>query len=288
MTTHINSATPHLTAVPFKISAPAMIFGHDIVENAEILAELVDNIEIVLFHTPALNNFLSRADVQRLAQIGSRHGVSYTVHLQDSLEIASSSAAKRAESVGRILELIESTAGIDPRHFVLHVPLTPPTLVPTPGLYLKSIAHQQWQDWLKRAIESLSTIVAECGASADLLVENINYSLAFLEPLVRDGYCNICLDVGHLLLGQESVMAAMRRYATHIREIHLHGIKDYRDHYSLALLPQERLVNWMEYLTRTRYDGIINLEVFSPGDLMASLELLGRTLHSGFCGLSDP
>jgi sugar phosphate isomerase/epimerase len=177
MTTPIISATPHLTAVPFKISAPAMIFGHDIVENAEILAELVDNIEIVLFHTPVLNNFLSRADVQRLTQIGSRHGVSYTVHLPDSLEIASSSAAKRAKSVGRILELIESTAGINPRHFVLHVPITPPTLVPIPGLYLKSIVHQQLQDWLKRATESLSTIVAECGPSADLLVENINIPL---------------------------------------------------------------------------------------------------------------
>jgi len=70
-----------------------MIFGNDIVENAEILVELDDNIEIVLFHTPTQNNFLSRSDLHRLAQIGSRHGVSYTVHLPDSLEIASSSAA---------------------------------------------------------------------------------------------------------------------------------------------------------------------------------------------------
>jgi hypothetical protein len=83
-------------------------------------------------------------------------------------------------------------------------------------------------------------------------------------------------------------MAAMRRYRSHIREIHLHGIKDHLDHFNLALLPQERLANWMEYLTRTRYYGIINLEVFSPGDLMAALELFGRTPHNGVRGLSDP
>jgi hypothetical protein len=71
MTTRINSAPSRLTTVFFKTSAPAMIFGNDIVENAEILVELVDNIEIVLFHTPTQNNFLSRSDLHRLAQIGS-------------------------------------------------------------------------------------------------------------------------------------------------------------------------------------------------------------------------
>jgi hypothetical protein len=44
----------------------------------------------------------------------------------------------------------------------------------------------------------------------------------------------------------------------------------------------------MEHLIRTQYDGIINLEVFSPRDLMASLELLGRTPNSHFRGLSNP
>ena len=265
-----------------------MIFGNDIVENAEILIELVDNIEIVLFHTPTQNNFLSRSDLRRLAQIGSRHGVSYTVHLPDSLEIASSSAAKRAESIGQTLKLIEVTAGIDPQHHILHVPFTHPTLIPVPGLYLKSIAHQRWQEWLKRATESLSIIFDTCGQSASLLVENINYSLVFLEPLAQSGYCKICLDVGHLLLGQESVMAAIKRYISQIREIHLHGIKNHMDHYSLALLPQERLARWMKHLIRNQYDGIINLEVFSPRDLMVSLELLGRTPNSRFRGLSNP
>jgi sugar phosphate isomerase/epimerase len=269
------------------MSAPAMIFGHDIVENAEILAGVVDNIEVVLFHTPTLNNFLSRADVRRLAQIGKRLGVSYTVHLPDSLEIASLSASRRAESVAQIVELIETTADFAPRHFVLHVPFTPPTLVPVPGLYLTSIAPHKWQDWLNRAAESLNSVLDRCRATK-LLVENINYSMSFLEPLVEKGLCGICLDVGHLLLGRESVMTAMRHHCAHIKEIHLHGIEGHSDHFSLTCLPQGRLVRWMDYLDHIRFDGIVNLEVFTPDDLTASLKLLGRVSRIHSLGRLNP
>jgi sugar phosphate isomerase/epimerase len=264
-----------------------MIFGHDIVENVQILADVVQNIEIVLFHTPTQNNFLSPKDIRRLAQIARQHPVSYTVHLPDSLQIASTSAAKRSESVGQILQLIEATEAIAPLHFVLHVPFTPPTLVPVPGLYLTSIPPQECQDWFKRAMESLSIIIEARGPAAQLLVENINYSPIFLEPLIRSGFCKICLDIGHLLLGQESVMTAMKRYDSQIREIHLHGIKDDLDHYSLAHLPQERLARWMAHFIHTGYDGILNLEVFSPQDLIVSLKLLGRSPKNSLRQLFD-
>jgi sugar phosphate isomerase/epimerase len=265
-----------------------MIFGHDIVENAEILAQVVDNVEIVFFHTPGLHNFLSSSDFRRLARIADQSGVSYTVHLPDSLQIASPSAAKRAESVGLILELIASADAIDPRHFVLHVPYTPPTLVPVPGLYLKSIHREEWRPWLARATESLSAILEKGGPSVRLLIENINYSLSFLEPLVENGPCRICLDIGHLLLGDESVTAAIDRYQAHIREIHIHGIQGYRDHFSLALLPQDRLQRWLNQLLRIGYDGILNLEVFSPQELLVSLELLGRPSTSRLRALCGP
>jgi sugar phosphate isomerase/epimerase len=284
MTTDIDPATLRPTAARFAISAPAMIYGHDIVENAEILADMVENIEIVLFHTPTQNNFLSRADVRQLSHIANRCQVTYTVHLPDSLEIASASAAKRAESVRRTLELIAATEEIRPQHFILHVPFTPPTLVPVPGSYLTSIPQPRWQDWLKRAAESLSTIVEHRGPSAPLLVENINYSLSFLEPLVQSGLCNICLDIGHLLLGQEGVRGAMKRYRSHIQEIHIHGIKDDCDHHSLALLPQDRFSRWMEHIIGMGYEGIFNLEVFSPRDLAVSLALLARTLATRLRG----
>jgi sugar phosphate isomerase/epimerase len=51
----------------------------------------------------------------------------------------------------------------------------------------------------------------EIGENNKLLVENINYSPSFLEPFCKEGLCGLCLDIGHLLLGQEDVMEVMRQ-----------------------------------------------------------------------------
>jgi hypothetical protein len=52
----MNSASPKL---PFEIGAPSMVYGEDLLKNARTLADVVDNVEIVLFHTPSLHNIPS-------------------------------------------------------------------------------------------------------------------------------------------------------------------------------------------------------------------------------------
>ena len=86
--------------------------------------------------------------------------------------------------------------------------------------------------------------------------------------------CKICLDVGHLLLGRENVIDAFKNYLSVIGEIHLHGVIDNEDHLSLEVLPESRVKKWMEYLILENYDGIVNLEVFTPEHLKTSLDLV--------------
>ncbi|MGB3210062.1 MAG: hypothetical protein WBB19_05080 [Desulforhopalus sp.] len=59
-----------------------------------------------------------------------------------------------------------------------------------------------------------------------------------------------------------------------IREIHLHGVKDYSEHRSLDVLPRDKAVEWLSCLRRWDYQGLINLEVFSPEDLSTSLDVV--------------
>ena len=261
-----------------RLSAPAMIFGHDMVANAEILATMVDNIEVVLFYTPTQNNYPSRRDIIALAEIARLTGVSYTVHLPTTLEIASSDAERRAESVRCIIELIKLCTDIAPRHFILHIPFEPPTLVYEPGQYNKHINDQEWQTWLTRATRSLVEITAAIDRATRLLVENTNYSLCHIEPLVVKGLCHICMDVGHLLLGEENVTAEIARYHDAIKEVHLHGIIGQADHHSIAVIPQIRLVKWLQQLIDVKFSGILNLEVFTPTDLKSSLDLVNRIM----------
>jgi sugar phosphate isomerase/epimerase len=261
---------------PFLLSAPAMIFGHDIVENAEILSTIVDNVEIVFFSTPTQNNYLTSQDITTLSDIARHTGISYTVHLPASLEIASSDIEQRVASVQSAIELIKQCEPLNPQHFILHVPYSPPTLVYEPGDYFKKIEYPEWHKWLERASNSLMEITSANGKKCGLLLENINYSVYHLEPLIKYNSCNLCLDVGHLLLGQESVSVEIKSYHRVIREIHLHGVQGHTDHYSIATLSQRGVLKWLKVLNGMGFSGILNLEVFSPSDLRSSLDLIDR------------
>ncbi len=263
--------------LPFKIGTTSMVFGSNLLENTRILAGLVDHIEILLFHTPSLHNIPGPQEIRILKRIGEQEKLTFTVHLPASLEIASPEKKKREESVQMVTEFCLKTAELVPIHYILHIPYTPPTLVPVPGLYFTQGRLQDWDEWTLRALESLEMIHEGTGRNNKLLVENINYSPYFLEPIWKRGYCELCLDLGHLMLGQENVMDAIRTNLSVTKEIHLHGVKGYDEHLSLSIMPKKRVHEWLGYLKKTHFQGVMILEVFSPQDLKESMDILLET-----------
>jgi len=177
-----------------------------------------------------------------------------------------------------VSKLCNHTAPIEPLHYILHVPFTIPTLVPVPGLYFKIDDGQNWREWTRRGLDALEIIFDTTPVAGKLLLENINYSPYFLEPFLEGRQCGFCLDTGHLILGRENVNDALRRYHKEIRELHIHGVKGYEDHLSLSVLPVESVCEWMDYLIRIEFSGILNLEVFSPEDLKGSLNAVEKAI----------
>ncbi len=255
-----------------------MVYGKNLLENAKRLADLVDNIEIILFSTLNRNNIPDTNELDLLRKLGRKKKVTFTVHLPASLEIASKDRKIREDSIRMVSKLCNHTASIEPLHYILHVPFTTPTLVPVPGLYFKTDDGQNWGEWTRRGLEALERIFDTTPVAGKLLLENINYSPYFLEPFFEEGQCEFCLDIGHLILGSENVNDALRCYQKEIRELHIHGVKGYEEHLSLSLLPVETVCEWMDFLIRIEFDGILNLEVFSPEDLTASLNTLAKAL----------
>jgi len=261
----------------FKIGAPSMIYGKSVVRNAEMLSRSGIGLcftEILLFHTPELHNIPTIRELQSLIEIQDRTQTAYTVHLPAFLEIASNNREIREKSIRLIIDIWLETSILQPAYYILHIPVTPPTLVTVPGQYFKSGSSQSWGDWTSLAMESLRRIRASVGDMHNLLIENINYSPYFLEPFFKADYGRFCLDIGHLLLGDENVPEVLEHFRDQIREIHLHGVKDYTEHLSLDVLSRDKVVEWLSYLSRWNYQGFINLEVFSPGDLETSLEVV--------------
>lgn len=258
----------------FKFGAPSMVYGKDVVKNAALLSKCgncLRFIEIVLFHTPDLHNIPTIRELQFLKEIQNRTHTAYTVHLPASLEIASNLREVREKSIRMIIDIWYKTSILQPAYYILHIPITPPTLVSVPGQYLKSGASQAWDDWTSRAMESLRRIRESVGDISALLLENINYSPKFLQPFFDADYGGFCLDIGHLLLGDEHVPEVLEHFRDQIMEIHLHGVKDYTEHLSLDVLPRDQVAEWLSCLHQWKYQGLINLEVFSPEDLKTSL-----------------
>ncbi len=253
-----------------------MVFGADLLKNARLLAEHVDHIEILLFHTPSLHNIPGPKEIRTLREIGKQKGVTFTVHLPDSLEIASTDKSRRKESLELAKETCLRLEELDPKHYVLHIPFTAPTLVPVPNLYFHTGNEQDWDAWTKRALESLEMLDERIGQNSKLIVENINYSPSFLEPFWEKGFSKLCLDIGHLVLGQEDVVAIMKRYLHVTQAIHLHGVQKYDEHLSLSILPENLTHEWLTCLKMASYQGLIVLEVFNPQDLEESMDLLSE------------
>jgi sugar phosphate isomerase/epimerase len=264
---------------PFEIGTTSMVLGENLLENVRRLSTLVDYVEIVLFRTPDLHNLPNAREIRELIKIGGGEGVGYTVHLPASLEPASKEQDLRDEALETIREIWYRLEALDPAHFILHLPFSPPTLVPVPDFYFKKKDPEgDWNRWTTRAGQALEALWTVRSSPEMLLVENINYSPRFLEPFLEKELCRLCLDLGHLLLGRETVLDYLKKYDDLIQEIHLHGVNGYEEHLSLIHLPEERLQKWLAFLKKSDYRKRITLELFSPDELQESLDILSRLL----------
>jgi len=255
-----------------------MVFGDDLIDNANLLADMIDHIEIVLFHTPDLHNVPEADEINYLKRMGENKEITYSIHLPAFLEVASSDKNIRAQSIQLAGDIIKWMNALNPLHHIIHIPFTAPTLTPEPGVYFSNDDAEQFYLWTPRALNSLTSLKDAVGQGTKILVENINYSPSLLTPFMQNGLCDLCLDAGHLLLGRERVMDALKNYLKITREIHLHGVIGYEEHLSLAVLPVERISEWIRFLWHSEFNGIVNLEVFTPGDLAESMSILTETI----------
>lgn len=81
----------------------------------------------------------------------------------------------------------------------------------------------------------------------------------------------ICCDIGHLLMRGDDIGKFIDSYGSRIREIHLHGIKNSREHNAF-----DPLESWFRDLIPTlrEFQGVLNLEVFSIDQVKEILKAL--------------
>ena len=256
--------------LPFRVGATSYIIDDDLVANAAFLAAHVQDMQLVLFDLPdGPSNLPDAAIVARLAEIGIRRDLTYTVHLIDDLATpASQHTAQR---------VIDQTRALAPWAWVGHLD---GRNVRAAGFPADALAV-----WQAQTASVVAQVGASAGAPARLAIENLEgYPPEFVTPVVTAAGTSRCVDVGHLWLDGHAPVAPLLTAWPRLHVIHLHGVsgdrtESHRDHRSLALTPPTQLDSVVHLLLERAFAGVLTLEIFGEADFWSSLAAIEASVR---------
>jgi sugar phosphate isomerase/epimerase len=247
---------------PFKLATTSYIYPDHIVPNVAMLAPFLDEIEIVLFESNGVDNYPDQAEMKGLTDLSLFQGVRYHVHLPIDIYLGERDEAIRTQGVSTVKKVMERTLCLNPSLYTLHFEMR------------DSHGHEETDidAWRRRLIRSAQDVVNWEIEPKRISIETLGYPFERIEDIINDFGFSICLDIGHLLIREQDLLAYLERYRDNISIIHLHGFEIGSDHVGIDRLNRETLgliISWLRDFT-----GIVSIEVFSYDDLRRSLEIL--------------
>ncbi|MDD5309557.1 MAG: cobamide remodeling phosphodiesterase CbiR [Deltaproteobacteria bacterium] len=254
---------------PFRLGATSYVVPADVAVNVQALAGKVDDLELVLFESDRLSDMLDDQTIRILTAAAESQDLSYTVHLPLDIRLGHDDETQRQTSVEKCLRVVDRTRILDPFAYVLH--LVREREGRRPGNDVRG--------WLDRLDGSIRSILESGVERSALCVENLDYPLDLVEPLVEEHGLSVCLDVGHLLTRSESVESHLDRHLPRCKVVHLHGVVYGHDHRAVSNLPPSVLESVVKRLSEsTDVLRVVTLEVFSESDYVRSIEAMRRFL----------
>jgi sugar phosphate isomerase/epimerase len=251
---------------PFKIGTTSFIYPDLYVPNVKMLGPFVDEIELLLFESAPVASLLPKAVIKDLMHLSQDLQVTYNIHLPTDISISDPAPALQDKAVDTLVRILERVAPLSPSSHTLHVPY--PSRIPD-DTHLR-----KWQDVVYRNLEK---IIQAGVPAAKIAIETLDYSFEKIDDIVKELNLSICMDLGHLILHEFDIIEFFNKYATKTSIIHLHGVKNYRDHLSLQNLPVEVMKSIYKVLEK--FNGMVSVEVFSFTDLKKSLHFLEQHWH---------
>jgi sugar phosphate isomerase/epimerase len=246
---------------PFRLSTTSYIIQSDLVANAQALAPSVDDMELVLFDSPAGSNLPDEHTIDQLCQVAAQT-LTFSLHLPTHLHLAANDPARRQNDTAQALALLKRCASLPLSSIVAHVEGDEPT----------SDEPAAWERWRTNAQESLEILLPAC--AAPLCIENIErYHIEHVLPVVNALDLHLCLDVGHCWKVGRDPLPLLTAHHRRIPVIHLHGWDGQHDHQALTVLAQNMLCPLLTTLQQVAWCGVLTLEVFEA-DFWSSLPVL--------------
>jgi sugar phosphate isomerase/epimerase len=249
-------------AFPFRLGATSYILPADLLTNIRFLGPFLDEVELVLFESRLAENLPSRADVREMRRLADRWELTYNVHLPTDVYLGDANRMVQKRAHATILKFYERVLPLEPVGFVLHLDRRPSG----------DSVLQDRRAWLDRMEDSLSSLLREGLDRSLVSVENLDYPLEWIQPLIRRLGMRLCLDIGHLLVHGRDLHRHFCSFMTETTMIHLHGVQEGNDHRSVAAIDSAA---WdIIRPAISAFNGSLSVEVFSLSDLQTSLERL--------------
>ena len=247
---------------PFRLGTTSYIYPRGYIANIEQLGPWLDEIELLLFESqPA--SWPSPAEISQMVDLAEELAFRYHIHLPLDLPLGHALAHIRHAAVETALRLCELTSPLSPTTLTLHLPLD-----------ADRSAKGAIDGWRQRIRESLVQLISSGVPPHLVSLENLEYPIEWINEISQQTGFRMCLDVGHLLVQNLDVSAAYRRYREKIDVIHLHGVRNGKDHLSLDAFGSQDSA-WIPELLET-FTGSLSLEVFSYESLITSLDFFER------------
>lgn len=270
----------------YRLGTTSYIYPAPVLPNVRKLAGRVRDIELVFFEYNDASNLPTPEDVNQMKQLAENENLTFTVHLPLDMSIGDWDISLRNKSIDKTKSIIELTRPLNPWGYILHPDRWTPTAENKtsplhhlkdsrfPFEQLSSADKDQVKHWIDRVLEGLYILKPLVTEPSTLCVENVNLLFDYLLFSLLDSPFGICLDIGHLLQFDLEVMPYLRRCFKKLRIIHLHGVKDGKDHQGLNREMIPLLKEFFNYLEQNNYCGVVTLEVFSEKDLLQSFDTL--------------
>ncbi len=251
---------------PFRLGCTSFVYPDTIVPNVEKMAPVVDDIEIVLFESREYSNLPDPETISVLAQLAEEYDITYTVHFPIDIDAGSTNALDRRAFIDQAAEIINLTRPIEPYGYLLHFQ----------GISADSSGKERelWHDGCEEVCGSIAKI--SDFDSANICVENLKYPMEWHLDLVEKYGFSLCIDSGHAMLQTKYWQDMFTGYIHKTRIIHLHGVRDGKDHLSLRLTDPENIKRLLNIIEKSKYNHVITLELFDTDSTFESLEVLGE------------
>jgi sugar phosphate isomerase/epimerase len=252
--------------LPFRLGTTSYVIPDDIIPNVRLLADLVDDVEIVLFESGGFSNLPSAQTVHTLKALAADYGLTYTVHLPIDIHTGHAEPAERRRAVDACRRIMTCMELVDPSAYVLHLAGDRRGESPSDDI-------PRWQAFHR---DSIRTLIQQAPPEK-LCIENLDYPFERVAGFVAELGVSICTDIGHLLLCRRDVHTHLGRHFAQTRVVHLHGIENGVDHRSVHHLDSVFLDDLLQRLSAGgSLDRVLTLEIFNLEDFRSSMRCIAE------------